>query len=392
MRMSSGLFADLLVIDCGSFIAGPAAATIMSDFGARVIKIEPPETGDSYRNVFRLYGAPDELDYFWTVDNRNKESVALDLKQPAGREALEALIRKADVFITNFPFPVRERLRLRAEEVMPLNERLIYASMTSYGEAGPERDHQGFDATAWWARSGLMGALRLGDEAEPPPSQPGMGDHPTAMSMYAAIVTALYRRQATGKGGVVTTSLMANGLWSNACQVQAALCGFEVTRRPPRGQRNIFNETYRTAEGRWVILVSTDHARDWRALAIAVGRERWLEDPRFASLADLSANSWVLGPELDAIFATATWETWRARFRAAGLVFGLVAEVSDHLACPQIEANAFLTEFADRPGLRTIDSPFQVAGEAKQPPRMAPRIGQHTELVVTEFGLKRTAD
>src|SRR5437016_6722628 len=113
--MSPGLFSDLLVIDCASFIAGPAAGTVMSDFGARVIKIEPPGLGDSYRNLFRLRGAPpDAIDYFWALDARNKESLALDLKLPAARAVLEALIRKADVFITNFPFPIRERLRLRA--------------------------------------------------------------------------------------------------------------------------------------------------------------------------------------------------------------------------------------------------------------------------------------
>src|SRR5579859_1383126 len=125
--MSSNLFNDLLVIDCASFIAGPAAATVMSDFGARVIKIEPPGLGDSYRNLFRQRGAPELMDYFWTLDSRNKQSLAIDLKLPAARAVLETLIRKADVFITNFPFPIRQRLRLRAEDVMPLNKRLIYA-------------------------------------------------------------------------------------------------------------------------------------------------------------------------------------------------------------------------------------------------------------------------
>ena len=135
--MPSNLFSDLLVIDCASFIAGPAAATVMSDFGARVIKIEPPGIGDSYRNLFRLRGTPDDIDYFWALDSRNKESLAIDLKLPAARAVLETLVKKADVFITNFPFPVRERLRLRAEDLLHLNERLIYASLSPYGERGP---------------------------------------------------------------------------------------------------------------------------------------------------------------------------------------------------------------------------------------------------------------
>src|SRR5579862_3076846 len=198
--MPANLFSDLLVIDCASFIAGPAAATIMSDFGARVIKIEPPGLGDSYRNLFRLRGTPDDIDYFWALDSRNKESLAVDLKNPTARAALETLLKKADVFITNYPFPVRERLRLRAEDVLPHNERLIYASLTPYGEHGPERDRTGYDTTAWWARSGLMDMVRATGETEMGLSVPGMGDHPTAMAMYAAIATALYRRERTGEG------------------------------------------------------------------------------------------------------------------------------------------------------------------------------------------------
>ena len=172
--MSSGLFSDLLVIDCASFIAGPAAATVMSDFGARVIKIEPPGIGDSYRNLFRLRGTPDDIDYFWTLDSRNKESLAIDLKQAKARAALETLVKKADVFITNYPFPVRERLGLRAEDLLHLNPRLVYASLTPYGEHGPERDRTGYDTTAWWARSGLMDMVRATGETEQALSMPGM--------------------------------------------------------------------------------------------------------------------------------------------------------------------------------------------------------------------------
>ena len=145
----TSLFGDLLVIDCASFIAGPAAATIMSDFGARVIKIEPPGEGDSYRQLIKMPGIPQaSRDYYWTLDNRNKESLALDLKHEAARPVFETLIRKADVFITNFPGPIRDRLKLRPEDVQTLNPRLIYASLTPYGEDGPEKDRTGYDATA----------------------------------------------------------------------------------------------------------------------------------------------------------------------------------------------------------------------------------------------------
>jgi formyl-CoA transferase len=385
--MQTSLFSDLLVIDCASFIAGPAAATVMSDFGARVIKIEPPEIGDSYRNLFRLRGTPEDIDYFWAMDSRNKESLALDLKAPAARAVLEALIEKADVFITNFPFPVRERLGLRAEDVLPHNKRLIYASLTPYGEDGPERDRTGFDTTAWWARSGLMDMVRASGDTEPALSMPGMGDHPTAMAMYSAIVTALYRRQITGEGGVVTTSLLANGLWSNSCQVQAALCGYELVGRPPRGQRGAMGETYRTLDERMFILTTTNPARDWPLLARALDHPEWLENPLFSTPADRFANAAILVAWLDKIFAGETFEHWHAKLDAGGVTFGIVGQVADHAGDPQIEANALLPEFVDGYGLRTVDSPFNVVGETKHPPRMAPTIGQNTREILEECGL-----
>ena len=385
--MTSNLFSDLLVIDCASFIAGPAAATIMSDFGARVIKIEPPGIGDSYRNLFRLRGTPDDIDYFWAMDSRNKESLALDLKLPAARAVLETLVRKADVFITNFPFPVRERLGLRAEDLLHLNQRLIYASLTPYGEHGPERDRTGFDTTAWWARSGLMDMVRATGDTEPALSMPGMGDHPTAMAMYGAIVSALYRREKTGKGGEVTTSLLANGLWSNSCQVQGALCGYELTGRGPRGSRGAMTESYTTLDGRSFILVTTNPARDWPLLAQAVGHPEWTEDPRFATPMERFANGGILVGLLEELFGADTWENWRARLIAGSVTFGIVGKVEDHIADEQVEANGLLPEFVDGYGLRTVDSPFHLDGEAKHPPRMAPGIGQHTRQILEECGL-----
>jgi crotonobetainyl-CoA:carnitine CoA-transferase CaiB-like acyl-CoA transferase len=386
--MSAGLFGDLMVVDCASFIAGPAAATVMSDFGARVIKIEPPGIGDAYRNLFRLRGTPDEVDYFWALDSRNKESLALDLRQPQARAVLQTLVKRADVFITNLPFPSRERLGLRAQDLMPLNPRLIYASLSPYGEKGPERDRTGFDATVWWARSGLMDMVRPNAEAEPAISMPGMGDHPTAMAMYGAIVTALYRRQLTGEGAEVTTSLLANGLWSNGCQVQAALCGYELMTRPKRGERGALNETYRAGDGRDFVIASTNPARDWPLLAQAVGHAEWLQDPRFATPEARLANGPALVGLFDALFAARPFEHWAKVLSDGDVTFGIVGTVYDHLADDQIEANGLFREF-EGSWLRTVDSPFEIRGEAKTAPRMAPGIGEHTRAVLAELGCSR---
>ncbi len=384
----ASLFGDLLVIDCASFIAGPAAATILSDFGARVIKIEPPGAGDSYRQLMKLPGMPTaNSDYFWTLDNRNKESLALDLKHDASRPVFETLLRKADVFITNYPGPIRDRLRLRPEDPSALNPRLIYASLTPYGEDGPEMNRTGYDATAYWARSGLMDAVRPTRESEPAMATPGMGDHPTAMALYAAIATALYRRQRTGKGSVVSTSLLANGIWSNSCYVQATLNDADMSVGLQRGQRGALTEIYRCSDGRWFMLVMINHTREWPLLLDAIGKREWTNDSRFATHEDRRANTAALVHEMEQVFVTRDWPHWRSLFERSGVTFGPIAKSGDHRDCPQVAANNFLPEFAGHAGLRTVDSPIYVAGEAKRRPQMAPGIGQHTRNILTECGV-----
>lgn len=381
------LFEDLLVIDCASFIAGPAAGTIMADFGARVIKIEPPGIGDSYRQMIKVPGMPtSDQDYFWLLDNRNKESLALDLKHEASRPVLEALLRKADVFITNFPGPIRQRLRLREEDICPVNARLIYASLTPFGETGPDKDRTGYDATAWWARSGLMDHVRPDRNGSPSPSVPGMGDHPTAMALFGAIVSALYRREKTGLGGSVSTSLLANGLWSLGCYMQAACCDADFSARLGRGHRSALIELYRGRCGRWFMLAMVNQQREWPLLIAAIGKPEWGSDPRFATPEARKANSGELVRELEAVFAQRDWEDWKSLLGASGVTYEPVTLAQDHFSCEQIEANGFLPEIEETGGLRTVDSPIRIAGEEKCAPRKAPTIGQHTRDVLIEAG------
>ena len=209
---------------------------MLADFGASVIKIEQPGVGDAYRNLALNPATPTaDANYTWAMDARNKRSLALDLKTEEAMEVLKQLVRQCDVYITNQPQPMRRELGLMYEDLKPLNETMIYGSITAYGEAGPEKDREGFDLVAYWARSGLMDMVRpIG--GEPAQSLPGMGDHPTAVAMYANIVTALLRRERTGKGAMVHTSLLANGLWSASCIAQAHFAGadFSNYRRPDR--------------------------------------------------------------------------------------------------------------------------------------------------------------
>src|SRR5471030_3041391 len=219
------VFSGLKVLDLASYIAGPAATTILADFGADVIKIEPPGTGDVYRFFSAMPPNPVAgTNYAWQLTNRNKRSIALDLKSSEAKEVLVRLVQWADVVVVNFPPRVKAALGVTYEALSPLNPKLIYADITGYGSEGPEADTPGFDVTAYWARSGLMEVTH--DAGNPPTLPiPGIGDHATATTLYAAIVTALYTRATTGKGGHVSTSLIANGIWAAAAWVEGGLNG-----------------------------------------------------------------------------------------------------------------------------------------------------------------------
>jgi len=386
--VSERIFDGLKVIDCASFIAGPAAATVMSDFGAEVIKIEPPGMGDPYRRRGTPAPGRPTLNPGFFFDARNKKSLALDLRQDAGRKILYRLVESADVFITNYPPPVRERLKIAYSDLHHLNERLIYASFTGYGESGPEASKPGFDATAWWARTGLMDLVRAGEHVTPARSLPGMGDHPSAMGTYGAIVTALYQREKTGKGNYVGSSLLANGLWANACSVQAALCGDEVRPQPPRERAlSALRVHYQCRDGRWLLLsIAADEWR-WEKFKTCFGSPQELEDERFATDGSRNKHAHELVTIFDRLFAEHDLAHWRRVLDAAGIIFGIVGQVDDIRHDEQVLAAGFLKPYVDDPDLMTIDSPFFLAGQDKVPPRAAPRTpGQHSDEVLRQYG------
>src|SRR6202042_2821857 len=232
------IFSGIKVVDLASFIAGPAAATILSDFGADVIKVEPPD-GELWRSGHKIPPQPhSEEPYPFELANQNKRGVALNLKAANAQQVLERLAKWADVFIVNTPHPARKKLKLEYDDVVQWNPRLIYADVTGFGEKGPDANLPGFDITSYWARSGLLSMTR---DAGAPPTWPvaGSGDNATAVGLYSAIVTALYRRERTGKGAYVTTSLLAEGVWSASVAIQAALCDAKFF--PPHDRKNPAN-------------------------------------------------------------------------------------------------------------------------------------------------------
>ena len=384
--MTQALFAGLKVIDCASYVAAPAAATVLADFGADVIKIEPPGEGDPWRTQYKRPGMPaSDHNHPWLMDDRNKRSLVLDLKAEAGRAVLERLIAQTDVFITNTPLPARERLRSRYEDFVEKHPRLIYASLTAYGEVGEEAGKTGFDATAYWARSGLMDEVRPDHRSIPARSVAGMGDRPTAMALYGAIVTALYRREKTGRGGEVRASLMASGMWANGYLIQARLCGTIFPPRPPRSDSiSATTNIYRSADDRWFMLALSSE-RQWTVLARTVGMPELVIDPRFLTGEDRRINAVTLTDILDGVFSTQPLAEWRARLDKAGLTFGVVGTVAEIATDPQALAAGMLRPLADT-GMMTVDSPFTLTGSEKVPVAQAPNFGVHADAILREAG------
>jgi crotonobetainyl-CoA:carnitine CoA-transferase CaiB-like acyl-CoA transferase len=384
--MSDDIFSGLKVVDLASFIAGPSAAVILSDFGADVIKVEPP-AGDLWRRANNMPPQPVSKEaYPWHLTNRNKRGVALDLKSPAARPVVERLVRWADVLILNTPHPARRRLKLEYDDVAPLNARLIYADVTGFGEKGPDADLPGFDVTSYWARSGLLSMTR---DAGAPPTWPvaGSGDNATAVGLYSAIVTALYRRERTGRGSYVTTSLLAQGVWAASVSIQAALAGAKFfglhdRKHPANAAMNV----YRSADDIWFVLLIT--SEKLAAVAKAIGRTDLLTDPRFAQPAKLMANMPQLSAILDEVFGAQPMAHWYEVFNGVHVTFGAVRGPEEVIDDPQLRANDMVVPLEGAGGklTATISSPIQVHGVAKVPAKRAPELGEHNEQVLQQLG------
>jgi crotonobetainyl-CoA:carnitine CoA-transferase CaiB-like acyl-CoA transferase len=387
---NDNIFSGLKVVDLASFIAGPSAAVILSDFGADVIKVEPLN-GELWRHAHNAPPQPVAEDpYPWHLSNRNKRGMALDLKSPGARQVLEKLVKWADVLIVNTPHPARARLKLEYEDVVPWNSRLIYADITGFGDKGPDADLPGFDITSYWARSGLLSMTR---DAGAPPTWPvaGSGDNATAVGLYSAIVTALYRRERTGEGAHVTTSLLAQGIWSASVSIQAALCdakffGQHDRKNPANAAMNV----YRAADDTWFVLVVTSDKLE--AVAKAIGRPDLLTDPRFSDPANLMLNMPQLTSILDEVFGAKPMEHWYAVFQGIHVTFGAVRDPREVINDPQLQANNIIVSLEGAGGklTSTISSPIQVHGVTKVSAKRAPAIGEHNEEILRELGFSAT--
>ena len=381
----SELLAGLRVIDAASFLAGPCATTILSDYGADVIKIEPL-TGDGHR---RLSGSH-PVDFTWQLTNRNKRGLALDFAREPGRSVLLRLLDGADVVLFNLRADQLQRYALGFDTLQRRNPRLIVAQISGYGLEGEESGRRAFDTTGWYARSGILDMMRDKDRPPAPPAG-GVGDHATAMTLFGAIMLALYRRAQTGAGGMVSTSLAATGAWANGLQVQGMLAGFDATeRRDQEGWSNPFSNVYCTADGRHIMLALASPDQEWPRLAAALQHPEWATDPRFTDMRSALKHRHVLRALIAGAFAALTIDAADAALKARDLTFSVIARISDVVDDPQLIANGLIVRTdSEQSGYeRTLATPFNLQGSAQRTPTRAPRLGEHSRAILREAGLR----
>ena len=373
----------LKVIDAASYVAGPAAATVLGDYGANVIKVEPP-SGDTYRRLAARY----RVDYNWLLTSRNKRGLALDIAKPEGQEALHKLIAGADVLIVNFNAGQLKKYQLEYETLKTINPKLIFAHITGYGTRGPDAGRRAFDVAAWWARSGIM------DMMKPPGGRPtngvgGVGDHASAMSLFGAIMMALYQRERTGEGAYVATSLAANGAWSNGMHLQAAIAGFDLSEiLEEKGYQSPFNFPYETREGRYVMLVGPDPGREWPRLCEAFGHPEWLQDDRFQGMKAIMKNRDLVREYFTEYFASTYLADAVKSLDKVDATYSVVEKLKDVLSDAHLIENEVIvkTGIDEADYQWTVNSPIEMAGVSKREIARAPAIGEHSVQILQEAG------
>jgi len=387
----AGPMEGIKVVELGVWVAGPAAGGILADWGADVVKIEPP-TGDPARLFGRMLGLDIDVSPPFEMDNRSKRSIVLDLTTDDGRAIGLELISGADVFVTNVRPEALQRLGLDFASVAADHPRLVYGLITGYGETGPDANRAAYDIAAFWARAGLAHLLtRPGDT--PPFQRGGMGDHSAGMTLAAAICAALVARDRTGSGQLVSTSLYRQGAYTVSFDLNTYL----MTGQPIAvGQRETMGNpcmnNYAAGDGRRFWIVGLELDRHWPPLCRAVGKPEWLDDPRFADARGRAVNAVELIAELDQIFATKPLDEWAEIFASEPDFFwSPVNSVEDVIADEQFHAAGGIVDVPEEAGgVPMVATPADFHGTPWAPRSTAPRLGEHTHEVLAELKARRT--
>ncbi|WP_102143511.1 CaiB/BaiF CoA transferase family protein [Mycobacterium hubeiense] len=379
------------VVELGVWVAAPAAGGILADWGADVVKIEPPG-GDPARLFGRMLGIDDGTNPPFEMDNRSKRSIVLDLGTADGRDIALELLTDADVFITNIRPGALRRLGLDFQAVAAHNPRLVYGLITGYGMGGPDADRAAYDVAAFWARAGLAHLLtRPGDT--PPFQRGGMGDHTAGMTLVAGVCAALVARTRTGTGQLVTTSLYRQGAYTVSFDLNTfLLTGHSIAIGQRESMANPCMNNYVAGDGKRFWIVGLQGDRHWPALCRAVGRSEWLTDPRFVYQRDRAANAAELIAQLDAIFATKPLAEWAEVFAdEPDFFWSPINTLEDVIADDQFHAAGGIVYVPDgESSAPMVATPADFHGTPWQPRSAAPQLGQHTDEILAELKARRS--
>ena len=379
---------DVRVVELAAWVAGPSAGGVMADWGADVIKVEPPG-GDPQRRVFQAIGVDVAAAPPFELDNRGKRSVTLDLRSAEGREAMARLLATADVFLTNLRPDALERLGLDHATLMERHPRLVYAGVTGYGLEGPDRNRPGYDIGAFWARSS-MAAAHVPPGTMPIAVRSAVGDHATGITTVAGIMAALFERQRTGKGRLVSTSLLRTGIYMMGWDLGIFLRfgRIQSTRQRHRQPTPLIN-CYQAADGAVFWLIGLEQDRHWPGLLAAIERPDLADDPRYLTAGDRAKNCEALVAELDEAFRARTRDEWAEAFDVHDVWWSPVNTIAEAVVDPQaIAAGAFVDMPVDegQAPYRAVASPIDFDGRGHEPGRV-PEPGEHTAEILAELGL-----
>ena len=361
----SGPLQGVKVIEMGVWVAGPAATGLMADWGADVIKVEPP-TGDPQRFVFGALGVADQKGVPpFEIDNRGKRSVVLDLRNNGDLQKMFALLEDADVFVSNVRPAGLARIGLDPDSLTKRFPRLIYGQLTGYGTTGPDVDKAGYDIGAFWSRTGLAHTTVAPDEL-PPAIRSGQGDHTTGLSMAAGVMAALFDRERTGKGRVVSTSLLRTGIYTLGWDVGVYLRfgkrqSTKSSRKNPAPQMNC----YRCADGRAFWLLGMEADRHFPGFLRAIGREELASVENFKNARARSINAAEFTAVLDEHFATQDYAYWTAKFDENDVWWAPLNSIAEAVVDPQVIASGAFVDMTPQPDeapYRAVNSPVDFSG------------------------------
>ncbi|MBI4766201.1 MAG: CoA transferase [Deltaproteobacteria bacterium] len=388
-----GLLEGLKVIQMGHVAAIPTAGSMLAEWGAEVIKLEPLD-GEVGRLPGRSYGVPREVDlnghvvnYIFELHNRGQKGIAINLKKPAGKEAILKLIEKTDIFMTNYEVGALKNLGMDYAGLSRVNPRLIYGFLTGYGTKGPDKDERGFDLTAAWARSG--GQYMTADPSAPPPPQRfAIMDKTSAAYLVSGLLAAVIHRDRTGQGQEIDISLYHTAVWSLSTDIQAALVGRPFPRHDHAQAENPLANNYRSKDGKWFLLFNPRVEISWEELCEGLGRPDLINDQRFDTEEKRAEHNEEIIRIMDQAFATKNLNEWEPWFREKSIIYGRVQTPTEVTTDPQALVNNFFTEldYGNGAKMKVVNTPVNFHQNPAFIKGPAPELGQHTEEVLLDLG------